>query len=364
MLFGHCVRACVRVACGVFLCRHRLFNALAMAVQRLICGRTRHPNPLICFLSTWLPLNHYGWMFITLVIFLLIRPTPSQYIDARGEPHVNRPLMRWEQFQRQLRLNQEQTPSPPPSLLYNALPINPGSLFPAPIDQFTPIPQYPLFASAPTPTTGSSVQWTRPIDFVAGQTGRRASSSSSSSFSPKSARTSDVNSTPTSSSGTSSTSLAAHDRVTFSPLSNATHNVTSGVQSASTVPSPQWRANMIYLSRRLTNSTLTFTDQQFASFLRLVHELSGRISTDCLSATISLFYGLRRQQQWAVQSTYRFVRLFRQASYTKSFSFAFRFDCLRQCWTLPVFRRTVWWTALLCLSAITTNVFRFAFQAN
>jgi hypothetical protein len=35
-----------------------------------------------------------------------------------------------------------------------------------------------------------------------------------------------------------------------------------------------------------------------------------------------------------------------------------------QCWTLPVFHRTVWWTARSPLSATTTNVSRFAFRAS
>jgi hypothetical protein len=245
--------------------------------DQLICGRSRHRN------------HHQHFRSVTLVLISLfaLSSVDAQYIDTRGEPNVNRPLMRWEQFQRQLRLNQDQSPAlPSPPLLHNSLSStspDSNSLFTG-HDSPNPTPLYPSYTSVPTPSTGSSVQWTRPVDFVAGRRTPIDRPSSSVVRSPELA-------------------TVVKNRVTHQRALN-TSNVMSGVQSASTIPNPVWRSNMIHLSRRLTNLTVTFTDTQFAGFLRLVHELSGRISTDCLSSTISLFYGLRRQQQWAVQSTY------------------------------------------------------------
>ena len=238
----------------------------------------------------WIALRAFSFLWIS---FLLSANFPSavfgQYIATNGEPNVNRPLMRWEQFQRQLRLNQRPPPPTPPNSYFLNQPANPllfsppsslGPTSPLPPTLFTPASLFPpLYNPA---VTVSPVQWTRPIELIASQQGRPLLWSNNQ----------QPGSTPVQAYRPSSISSSS------SPLSNHTGNV----QPASSIPNGQWKANMVHLSRRLTNLTLTFTDNQFPSFLRLVHELSGLISTDCLSSTISLFYGIRRQQQWAVQS--------------------------------------------------------------
>lgn len=63
------------------------------------------------------------------------------------------------------------------------------------------------------------------------------------------------------------------------------------------------RNHYIELSKRFMNLTLSITDSQFARFLKFVQELSGsgNFNSDCMSTLISLFYGIRRQQSWALK---------------------------------------------------------------
>lgn len=63
------------------------------------------------------------------------------------------------------------------------------------------------------------------------------------------------------------------------------------------------RNHYIELSKKFMNLTLSITDSQFARFLKFVQELSGsgNFNSDCMSTLISLFYGIRRQQSWALK---------------------------------------------------------------
>lgn len=71
------------------------------------------------------------------------------------------------------------------------------------------------------------------------------------------------------------------------------------------------RNHYIELSKKFMNLTLSITDSQFARFLKFVQELSGsgNFNSDCMSTLISLFYGIRRQQSWALKCRF-FTNLF------------------------------------------------------
>ena len=66
------------------------------------------------------------------------------------------------------------------------------------------------------------------------------------------------------------------------------------------------RNHYIELSKKIMNLTLSITDSQFGRFLKFVQELSGsgNFNSDCMSTLISLFYGIRRQQSWALKCKY------------------------------------------------------------
>lgn len=239
-----------------------------------------------------------------LIIQLKSIEVNSQFISANDNLQVNLPLQRWEQFQKQLKLNQINSPSNQytnslannnldnlftinpvgvlpvsngrPTVVLNSLPngvnqqttgsllppgtvnLQPNSIFINDNNRFHDLNTDNRYISTSNPTNKypslSLDQETRFttnnafLDSIKNRTGDLSTNQPSSNLNP-----SHSNNVPT--------------RTNLDNFKELNNNLTKN--------------HYIELSKKFMNLTLSITDSQFRGFLKFVHELSGKINSDC-----------------------------------------------------------------------------------
>ena len=284
--------------------------------------------------STNHPIHHLFYQLF-IILILNFKFTSPQFISTNNNDlQVNRPLERWEQFQKQLKLNQiTVNPSPNNNFanhlspfnqinnLDNLFTINPlntlsnsygNSIGNSPLGNSISILQNnnnekPTVVLSTLPNSINNHDQPNSI-FINNNDNPIRYSTSSNSPSSKFNLDQELRFTTNNAFLDSFKNKSNNDNLMYSQQSNLLNSSNSNsIQTKTHLDNFKelnhnlTRNHYIELSKKFMNLTLSITDSQFRGFLKFVHELSGRINSDCMSTLISLFYGLRRQQSWALK---------------------------------------------------------------